>query len=210
MESQSSVESSRKADFVWVSRNGSLSLRHRKPEFLITGRTWTENSLIREAAQESPEDFSEVTTVLALQSHGSLCLGGVLCISSYSIYGLKLSMDILILHSTTGFLHPLHQFIGFIKYLASDVTLLMSTSEAPTPSNELGKLCFSEPCSTVTSEVSALWGDLGFISPLDPVHPTRKQGLNFGIWSSRSIGEEMFMVSVNDHPLSCPSASLLA
>ena len=107
--------------------------------------------MIREAAQENPEDFSEVTTVSALQSHGSLCLGGVLCISSYSIYGLKLLMDILILRPTTGFLHPLHWFIGFIKYLASDVTLLMSTSEAPTPSNELGKLCFSEPCLTVAT-----------------------------------------------------------
>ena len=171
-----------------------------------------ESSLIREAAQESPEDFSEVTTVSALQSHGSLCLRGVLCISSYGIYGLKLSMDILILHPTTGFLYPLPRFIGFIKYLASDVTLLMSTSEAPTPSNELGKLRFSEPCLTVaTSEVSAPWGDLGFISSLDPVHLTRKQGFNFGIWSSRSIGEkEMFMVSVNDRPLSCPSAFLLA
>ena len=37
-----------------------------------------ESSLIREAAQESPEDFSEVATVSALQSHGSLCLGGAL------------------------------------------------------------------------------------------------------------------------------------
>ena len=212
MESQSSVESSREADFVWVSGNGSLSLRRGMPEFLIAERTWTRELFDKRGCSRESRGFqwgghsvSPAITWFSVSGRGTV-YQLIQYLWTQAVDGhFNLPANNWVSPPSSS-VHWVYKVSGFwchtLNVSIRSTHILQWTRET---------LFFRALPTVATSEVSAPWGDLGFISSLDPVHPTRKQVLNLGIWSSRSIGEkEMFMVSVNDRPLSCPSAFLLA